>query len=87
MKNVTISTFITDWEFLKNSYFWTPRGNSSDRKREEKRLSQKLIFSRNKHRIEAEILVVCSCKNYYVTKTIFVDGIQKNIRYLKKLVS
>ena len=68
-------------EHHSNSYFWTPPGNASGRRAEEKRKSFNISIGNYSYESD----VRCSCKNYYYTGTFKENGKTKNLRCFRKL--
>lgn len=67
------------------SYFWTPDGTASGRRRTEQTNSWTVRFRHGGHVYEYESYVRCSCKNYYYTGTFSLDGVKQNRRLFANL--
>ena len=66
----------------KNCYFWEVNTNASRRRSQE--FDNSFVFSRKGAKYEVRQILEVSCKNYYFSTMIFVDGIKKDIRAIKK---
>lgn len=84
-----LNDVLAHFERFSSTYFWTPPAYASTRRREEKRNSQRWEFQVNGEDVEASVEIRCSCKNYYATRTIKVDGSPRRmmVPYLKKLIA
>lgn len=92
VENITreeLQKVLSEFERFANTYFWTPPGNAFFRRSEEKRNSNKWEFMVDGQSVVCEISISCSCKNYYSTRMIAVNGELKKqmIPYLKKLIT
>jgi hypothetical protein len=76
------------FERFANTYFWTPPGNASNRRSEEHKNSNTWEFNVDEKLVVCSISIRCSCKNYYSTRAVNVDGGNKKmmIPYLNKLL-
>jgi hypothetical protein len=81
-----IEAAIEQHERHKNAYFWTPRGNASDRRRTEDQNNYTIKFRHDGHEYSYTSSVRCSCKNYYYSGTFALDGEEKTIRLFKGLL-
>ena len=71
---------------LKNSYFWTPAGNASSRRYDEKRYSFSVQVEHEGHDYEYDSQVQCSAKNFYYRGAFYKDGMKGSVRIFKKLI-
>lgn len=91
LKGITeqgLKELIAHYEQMGHTYFWTPAGNASSRRYEEKKNSRDVEFTADGKEYNVKIVVSCSCKNYYATRTVTVDGEEKKqgLRTLKSLL-
>lgn len=77
-----VKKFIELSEKLKNAYFFNSYSNARSRRSFENDNSMSIEFKG----IKASIDVKMSCHNVYVDKSIYIDGVKKDIRALKKIV-
>ena len=82
-----ITEFISHWEKMGKTYFWTPPATAFSRRKFEKENGKKIEFTYEGNHYNCSIEVSCSCRNIYVTRTIKVNGKALNIRALKKLIN
>lgn len=84
----TLEAIYDHWNRFNGAYFWSPPGSASGRRSEEKRHYRNVDFSVNGEPVNVEIQVTCSCKNYYVSRDVTVDGTRKarGGQFLKKLL-
>lgn len=61
-------------ETMKNSYFFTPPGNASSRRRYEERHTLEISFEFNGHLYEYSATCNCSCKYVYFQDAFYFDG-------------
>lgn len=82
-----LDDMIAHWERFAKCYFWSPPGSAGGRRSEERRRSRYIDFIVDGMPCIYEVLVTCSCQNYYCCRTLTVDGLVKpqGLRYLKKL--
>lgn len=59
---------------FKNTFFWTPPSSARQRRYEEKHNSNQWKFKVDNKPVEVNLTIRCSCKNYYATKELLVDG-------------
>lgn len=78
---------VSHWEKFAKCYFWSPPGSASGRRSEEKRHYRETEFSVDASTVHVKIEVSCSCRNYYCTKQVRVDGERKTLAYLKGLIN
>ena len=71
-------------EKYSKSYFWSPRGNASQRRREEFETELSFLWKGQKVEISQDLSI--SCKNFYYTLNIFVDDCKKDIRIIKEIL-
>jgi len=70
---------------MKGVYFFTPPTIAGERRRYEKAHSRELLdFSVDDLRVMWEQIVECSCKNVYYKSIIMMNGVNKDIRAIKK---
>lgn len=81
-----LKSFIDHWHKFDKCYFWTSPSSASSRRYEEKRQYMEINLTIDGHEIDGEIEISCSCKNYYATKTLYIDGDKKTIRALNKFL-
>ena len=67
----------------KSCYFWTPPTNASQRRREEFEFNHS--FELDGVLYEIEQCLELSCRNYYYSFSVYVNGQKKDIRALKRL--
>lgn len=82
-----INEFIDLWTKMSKCYFWSPPGSASARRSYENKHSLNLDITIENKNYVGSISTSCSCKIIYCIKTLYVDGIKKNILSLKKLVT
>lgn len=66
----------------KSYYFWSPPSNAFSRRAKE--YETKVEFELKGKKYEVSQKLECSCKNYYYSLSITVDGSKKDVRALKK---
>lgn len=94
MKKLTVSKkvkfgiqhFVDQWEKMGKAYFFTPPSSASQRRSYESYNSMEYKAKINGVKYEGKIEVECSCRNIYATRILLVDGEQKRITALKKLL-
>jgi len=79
-----ISKFVSTHEKYKNCYFWKNTGNANQRRKQE--FNDRLEFILNGVKYDWRQSLEISCKNFYYTSQIFMDGTKKDIRIFKKLI-
>ena len=80
-----MSEFLDNHNRYKGSYFWTPPGHASGRRRMEFENSFSFKF---KGKLYAFVQTLrCSCSCVYFTSNVYVDGVKKSIRVPKKLLA
>lgn len=78
-----IRDFLSLNERFKDSYFWaSPSFSASQRRAYENKNS----FSYEGDGIKLNFSVYCSCKNFYVLKTVEINGKTTNATSLKKYI-
>lgn len=79
---------IDHFEKMGRTYFWNTPSNASARRREEERNSKSWEFTVDGQSVIASVDVRCSCRNYYATRTITVNGEAKKmmVPFLKKVL-
>ena len=83
-----IAEIIKEAERCKNSYFWTPSGNASGRRADEKKHSHPLVrWSENGHTFTAEYTFTCSCHNVYAYGTYTRDGKKTTLTAIRNSLS
>jgi len=83
----TLAEIIDQHERFKNSYFWRPPSSAAARLAYEKKHTRDdVMFEHNGKQHLVTQTVDCSCKNVYYRFAVFVDGIKRDIRALKRLV-
>lgn len=92
IENITkteLEDTLNQFERFANTYFWTPPASASARRGEEQRNSSKWEFLVDGKPVICSVSISCSCKNYYSTRKILVDGQPKKmmVPFLKKLIS
>jgi hypothetical protein len=75
---------IANADKYKGCYFWTRTGNASSRRREE--FDDSADFTAAGKKYEVRQVLSISCKNYYFSTTVMVDGNKSNITALKKFI-
>ena len=91
IENITekeLKNVLSQFERFVNTYFWTPPACASMRRAEENRNSNIWNFIADGKKVICEIKVSCSCKNYYSSRSISVDGQSKKmmVPFLKTLL-
>jgi hypothetical protein len=71
---------------LQNAYFWTPAGNASSRRYDEKRYSFSVQVEHEGHDYEYDSQVQCSVKNFYYRGAFYKNGKLGDVRIFKKLI-
>ena len=71
---------------FKNCYFWTPNTNAAGRRRLERDNSVELKFVMDNKKYEVCQSLDVSCRNFYYVLRVYVDGVKKDIRALKKII-
>ena len=79
-----IKEILRNKEHYAKCYFWTPRGNAAQRRQEEFEIDFSFVLDGKKYEISQSLSI--SCRNFYFSTEILVDGEKKNITALKKLV-
>ncbi len=80
----TIIDYISEHDYHKNCYFWSPPGSASQRRSKE--WDRELKFKYKGQDVEVSQSVSYSCSNVYYSFCVYVDSLRKNITFLKKLV-
>jgi len=80
----TIQEIIDNKEKYKNCYFWNPPMTATQRRNQE--FNNELEFFLNGKEYKVLQNMTLSCKNYYFKTTVMVDGLQKTITAIKKLI-
>jgi hypothetical protein len=84
-----ISNAIEQHDRYKKSYFWSPGGNASSRRRNESSFSRNHpAFSLIDGETTIEVLPYYSesCKNCFYSMTVRVNGQAKDVRAIKKYI-
>ena len=84
-----IQNAIEQHDKYKRSYFWSPGGNASSRRRNESSFSKNhpsFSLIDGKDTIEVLPYYSESCKNCYYSMEVKVNGAASNIRTLKKYI-
>ena len=71
---------------LKSSYFWTPAGNASSRRNDEKRYSFNVQVVHEGNVYEYDSRVQCSARNFYYRGAFYKEGVKGSVRLFKKLI-
>lgn len=85
----TIQNTIENHDKYKKSYFWSPGGNASSRRRNEERFEKSnpsYKVQTKKGIIEVRPDYSESCRNCYYKLSITLDGNSKNVRLLKNII-
>ena len=74
-------------DHLKPSYFWTPAGNASGRRHDEKKYSfgVRVVYKGDEYTYDSNVRV--SVKNFYYTGTFRKNGKKGDVRIFKKLLT
>ena len=82
-----LDDMIAHWERFASCYFWTPPGSASGRRSEEARHERHIVFEVDGETVSYDVVVRCSCRNYYCDRDLYVNGQRKaqGLRYLKKV--
>ena len=77
---------ILHWERFAGCYFWSPPSSASRRRSEEHCNYRNIDFCVDGKPVNYLVSVSCSCKNYYCTRTLTIDGNAKarGLVWLKK---
>ena len=84
---VAINRYISLSEDSKNMYFWTPPSVAALRRVTEEKNHLRYSSIINGKELVLSFTLSCSCKNYYVYKTITFGGVKKDIRFLRKILA
>ena len=76
--------FLNNHQQYHNTYFWNPPGHASARRKMD--FDTEFVFIYHGVKYELRQSLSCSCKNVYFSSKVYVDGIKKNIRTVKKLI-
>ncbi len=79
-----INTMVNNYEKYKGCYFWKQTGSAASRRRQE--FTESLSFNLFGKKYEWEQELSISCKNFYWTSDITVDGKKSNITSIKKIL-
>jgi hypothetical protein len=79
-----IQTILDNKKKYKDCYFWIPPCNANSRRQQE--FKTEFSFLLNSQRYEVHQSLDLSCKNFYFATTVKVEGQNKNITALKKLM-
>jgi len=71
---------------FKNAYFWTPPANASSRRSYEEYNSRNIIGKFHGHDLDLTLNISCSCKNIYVSRSFYVDGVKCTITKIKNML-
>ena len=80
----TIQEIIDNKEKYKNCYFWRPPMSAVQRREKEFEIIIEFFLNNKKYKVLQNMTL--SCKNYYFKTTVMVDGLQKTITAIKKLI-
>ena len=83
----TLKSVIAQHDRFKSAYFWSPPCNANGRRHMERQNTREpisFVFRGSTYSIEQS--VDCSCANVYYRFRVFVDGVKRDIRAIKKLV-
>ncbi len=84
----TIESAIEVHKKYKNSYFWSPGGNSSSRRYNEDRFpGVDFEIMTAKGLVQVIFDYSESCKNVYYSMSVYLNDVKKDIRLLKKMVA
>ena len=86
MDKELLQTILDTHVKFKNSYFWTSPGNASSRRSLERQNSNEIDFHHNGHHYKIYQSVSCSCRNVYYHLCVYVDGVKKDVRAIKKII-
>jgi hypothetical protein len=78
-----INYYLSLNEKYKNSFFWHGNQNAAGRRRQERNDS----FEYKDYVIELSFILSCSCRHFYINKTIYVNGEKRNAATLKNLIN
>lgn len=85
-----IKNAISTHEHYKNSYFWKSQGNAGSRRNNESKFKSSNpnfnLITKN-GLVNVEFSYSESARNVYYSMTITLDGVKKNITYLKNLIN
>lgn len=85
-----LNRIIETHEKYKGAYFWSPNCSADGRRRNERKFAENnpdTAFVKGNDKIEVKMYYEESCKNVYYNLDVMVNGIKKNISYIKKLLS
>lgn len=71
---------------MSNSYFWVPPTLAADRRAMEKKYSLFYIGEYQGQELKIDFSTNVSCHNIYFYKNIYLDGVRKDVRLLKKIL-
>lgn len=72
---------------MRHTYFWTPRGNRAYRDTYAAERSNEVEFYHQGRRIHVNQETTCSTRNIYYSLSVYVDGVKKDVRVLRKIVA
>ena len=86
-KREDVERALENHEKLKGSYFWTPAGNASSRRNDEKKYNfgVKVEYKGDEYTYDSNVRV--SVKNFYYTGTFRKNGKKGDVRIFKKLLT
>ena len=70
---------------MAGCYFWTPRGNRAQRDEYAEERTNGIVFFHKGRRVKVEQDTTCSAKNVYYSLGVWVDGVKKDVRVLRKI--
>jgi hypothetical protein len=86
----TINNTLDTHERYSGCYFWINTGNAASRRREEKNFAESnppYEVKVKQGTISVTHSLDISCKNFYYSLEILLDGEKKDVRTLKKLIN
>lgn len=86
---VVIEHIIGTHNKYKNSYFWRPGSSANERRNREREFNNEnddVILITKEGDVKVTFLYTESCRNVYYALSIEVEGVKKDIRFLKKLL-
>ena len=83
-----LANCLAHFERFAGTYFWRTPSDANSRRQEEKRNSREWTFKVDGQEVVASVKVTCSIANYYATRRVLVNGVDKKmmIPYLRKLI-
>lgn len=81
-----IGDALANHEKLKGSYWWSPVGPASNRRKLESEYTFSIKFGYEGAKYEYTSHVTCTCKNFYYKGSFLLNGERKTVRLFKNLL-